>query len=194
MEQDLTKALAENLNDSFVEMVRCYQDRLYGFALRLVNNAQDAEEVVQDVFVRVYRALQSYPTDRILELSLKAWLFQITANLSRNKVRGKRLPQVPLVPDNDDQPEIDLPDNNTESPAVSFERKETSRELATLVQALPEKFREAVTLRHVAGLNYNEMSEVLNLPIGTLKSNVHRGVKILKERLEDSGQWPVASD
>jgi RNA polymerase sigma-70 factor, ECF subfamily len=182
-ETELTQALAANLNDTFVEVVRYYQDRLYGFALRNLGNAQDAEEVVQDAFVRAYRAMQEYPAERIRELALKAWLYQITLNLCRNKVRGKRLTQVSLVPDNSDQPEIDPPDEATESPTDLAERKETGQELAAVVAKLPPKFRTAVTLRHIAGLNYNEMAEVLHQPIGTLKANVHRGVKLMREEL-----------
>jgi RNA polymerase sigma-70 factor (ECF subfamily) len=182
-EAELTLALVENLNDGFVAVVRCFQDKLYGYALRQLANPQDAEEVVQDAFVRAYRAIQRYPPERIRDLALKAWLYQITLNLCRNKVRGKHLVQVSLTPANEDQPEYDPPADDSESPNRLSERKETGRELAEVVAGLPEKFRQAVSLRHIAGLDYNEMAVILKQPVGTIKSNVHRGIKLMREEM-----------
>ena len=89
-EDTLEAALARDLDGTFERLVRDYQDRLYSFACRLARNPEDAEEIAQDAFVRAYRALKTYPAERIRALSLKAWLYQITLNTARNRFRGKR--------------------------------------------------------------------------------------------------------
>src|SRR5262245_52012101 len=92
----LRRALAEDLDGSFELLVRRFQDRLFGFALRVTGSREDAEEVAQDAFVRAYRALQTYPAERILAMALKAWLYQVTLNVARNRLRRKRHPTVSL--------------------------------------------------------------------------------------------------
>src|SRR6266516_2644048 len=86
-EQSLPARLAIDLDGHFEELVRTFQDRLYGFALRLTGSPQDAEESTQDTFVRAYRALHRYPADRVGSVKLKAWLYQIALNVVRNRVR-----------------------------------------------------------------------------------------------------------
>src|SRR5215471_740605 len=92
MSQDetLRDGLARDLDGTFESLVRAYQDRLYSFALRVTRNAQDAEEVAQDAFVRAYRALATYGEERIRALALRAWLYRITLNVARNRLRGKK--------------------------------------------------------------------------------------------------------
>src|SRR5437660_5426440 len=86
----LTNDLAADLDAAFESLVRTFQDRLFSFARRLSRNREDAEEVTQDTFVRAYRALKTYPGDRIRALALQAWLYRITLNVARNRLRGKR--------------------------------------------------------------------------------------------------------
>jgi hypothetical protein len=79
----LAAALAKDLDGSFEQLVRDFQDRLFSFALRLTGRREDAEEVTQDAFVRAYRALQTYPAARVRAMALKAWLYQVTLNAPR---------------------------------------------------------------------------------------------------------------
>src|SRR5258708_11089770 len=90
-ERSLSGLLAVDLDEHFEQVVRTYQDRLYSFALRLTGSRQDAEESTQDAFVRAYRALQHYPADRRRALRLRPWLYQITLNVVRNRVRRPTL-------------------------------------------------------------------------------------------------------
>src|SRR5258708_206923 len=86
-ERSLSAYLAVDLDGHFEHLVRTYQDRLYSFALRLTGSRQDAEESTQDAFVRAYRALQGYAEDRRRAMRLRPWLYQITLNTVRNRVR-----------------------------------------------------------------------------------------------------------
>src|SRR6266702_2398549 len=96
VEKDLSAELAADLDKHFEHLVRTFQDRLYGFTLRLTGSRQDAEESTQDVFVRAYRALEKYPEERRRDLRLRPWLYQIALNVVRNRVRRPRLTEVPV--------------------------------------------------------------------------------------------------
>lgn len=183
---NLAAALAADLPRSFERAVLIFQDRLYAFALRLIGNAPDAEEITQDAFVRAYRALEGYPSERRRSLALRPWLYRITLNVTRNHVRTRRPPAVSL---DGHRPEPEA-DAASRPPAV-LERDERSRTLARLLLALPERYRAAVILRHVEGLGYNEIAAILGQPVGTAKANVHRGLALLRHELEadDTIAW-----
>jgi RNA polymerase sigma-70 factor (ECF subfamily) len=177
-EHGLSEALARDLDGHFEQLVVAFQDRLYGFALRLLGSTRDAEESTQDAFVRAYRALQGYSAERRRELHLRAWLFQITLNVVRNRVRKVRVPETPIG----DELESVLPAHVAdEQPEVAALRRERLRELSREIAALPERYAAAVVLRHVHGLSYEETAQVLAQPVGTTKSDVHRGLRLLRE-------------
>jgi RNA polymerase sigma-70 factor (ECF subfamily) len=177
--QSLAAQLAAHLDRSFERLVLTYQDRLYAFALRLSGSPQDAEEIAQDAFVRAYHALQGYDAARTRALALKPWLYQITLNVFRNRVRGRRLPLVALDGLGDGaEPEPE--DDAAWQPEPHFEHAEAESALAAQVAALPERYRVAVVLRYVQELDYAEMAAVLGQPVGTVKSNVHRGIQMLR--------------
>src|SRR6266536_3008734 len=136
----------------FERLVRDNQDRIYAVSLALTGNRHDAEEVAQDTFLRAYRALVTYSPERIRDLKQKAWLHRIAVNVVRNRVRGVRPRLVEL----------------------------NGSELASRVACLPARYREAVVLRHVQELSYPEVADALGQPVGTVKANVHRGLKLLR--------------
>jgi RNA polymerase sigma-70 factor, ECF subfamily len=180
-EQALATRLAVDVDAHFESVVRTFQDRLYGFALRLTGSPQDAEECIQDTFLRAYRALQAYPSERVASLRLRAWLYQIALNVVRNRVRGGSLNLRPLDESHVDGVASQVHDEEPE--AVALAREGLSR-LALALKNLPERYATAVVLRHVQGLSYGEAAEVLDQPVGTTKSDVHRGLRLLREALE----------
>jgi RNA polymerase sigma-70 factor (ECF subfamily) len=189
-EQDLSNSLVADLAGSFEWLMEVYQDRLYALALRLSGNAQDAEEIAQDAFVHAYRALCDYSPERTAALSLRPWLYRITLNVYRNRVRGKRVDAVPLEGRSEDDDALEygsLEPTGPERgrPEEAAVQAESQSELAALLAALPERYRAAVILRYVEGLGYAELAETLGQPIGTVKANVHRGIRQLRERMSD---------
>lgn len=182
---DLLDNLAVNLDRCFEQLVIQFQDRLYAFALRLSGNPQDAEEIAQDAFVRAYRALCGYDRERITALALRPWLYQITLNTFRNRIRGQRVQTVPLEQSND-RMVIEPAEDEREQPEAKLEQAERAHELRTHIAALPERYRVAVVLRHVEGFGYTELAELLDQPIGTIKANVHRGTRLLRTMLATS--------
>jgi RNA polymerase sigma-70 factor (ECF subfamily) len=182
-EDALRERLADDVDGAFEELVRAYQDRLFSFALRLTGRREDAEEVAQDAFVRAYRALTAYPPERIRQMALRAWLYQVTLNVARNRYRGKRLRLVsldhPLSPRGETAWEA--PDSEEARPDSVYERGRQRADMETLVATLPERYRAPILLRYVEGLRLEEVARVLGQPLGTAKSNVHRGVNALRE-------------
>jgi RNA polymerase sigma-70 factor, ECF subfamily len=183
-DQDLPAALAADLAGNFEQLVLAYQDRLYGFMLRLTGSPPDAEEITQDAFVRAYRALAKYPAARIRTLALRPWLHQIALNVFRNRVRTRQL-QLVSLDQGREEGELEIEDDKEARPDTALERTQLRASLAKLVAALPERYRVAVVLRHIQGLGYEEMAVVLKQPIGTIKANVHRGVSMLRAALDD---------
>jgi RNA polymerase sigma-70 factor (ECF subfamily) len=182
----LTDALATDLDRAFEEMVRRCGDRLYAVALRLTGSPPDAEEIAQDALVRAYHALRGYEPARIRAMALRPWLYRIAVNVARNRLRGKRPVLISLngTHDADEAERVVEPADGGESPEATAERREQGAELAALVVELPPRYRVAVVLRHVEGLAYAEIAEALEQPVGTVKANVHRGVRLLREALE----------
>jgi RNA polymerase sigma factor (sigma-70 family) len=155
----------------FERMVREHQDRVFAFSLALTGNRHDAEEVAQDTFLRAYRALVTYPPDRIRELKQKPWLHRIALNVVRNRARGLRPRLVEL---NGSEPDRTI--GPEDGALMNMEMADLARQVA----CLPARFRDAVVLRHVQELSYEEAAEALGQPVGTVKSNVHRGLKLLR--------------
>jgi RNA polymerase sigma-70 factor, ECF subfamily len=161
----------EGTDRVFERLVHDHQDKIFALGLALTGNRHDAEEVAQDTFLRAYRALCTYPPERVRELKQKAWLHRIAVNVVRNRVRGLRPRLVEL---NGSEPDV------RSGPEEDALRRLEIDELASRVSRLPARYREAVVLRHVQDLSYAEVSEALGQPVGTVKANVHRGLKMLR--------------
>jgi len=168
----LTAALARDLDGAFESLVRAHQDRLFTIAWRIGGDRRDAEELVQDCFVRAYRALATYPPARIRELRLRGWLTTILLNAGRNRARVHRVPTTELAFEPGAEPAAD--------PLARRDERET---WARLLAGLTPAQRTAVVLRHVDGLSYAEIAEATGRPEGTVKAHVHRGLAALRTAL-----------
>src|ERR1700688_3176839 len=169
--------------ENFERIVDDYQRRLYGFALRMTGNREDAEEIVQDAFVRAFRALGKMTVEQRRELRLQPWLYTITLNVTRNRLRSKRPTNVAL--DALADPDALLRGAH-EGPAQPEKIVEQNAEVALVERALlelPMHLRAAATLRFIEGRSHPEIAEILNQPIGTVKSHVHRAVRVLRRSL-----------
>jgi len=149
----------------------------------MTGNREDAEEIVQDAFVRAYRALGKMAPEQRNELRLQPWLYTITLNVTRNRLRSKRPSSVAL--DALADPDALLRESN-EGPPQPETIVERNTEVALVEQALmqlPMHLRAAATLRFIEGRSHPEIAEILHQPIGTVKSHVHRAVRILRRIL-----------
>ena len=169
---ELAARLASDLDATFEALVRAHEDRLFTIAYRVGGSREDAEEVVQDCFVRAYRAIAGYDPGRTRELRLRGWLTTILLNASRNRARVRRVPTAELAFDPGAEPTAD--------PVARRDERDT---WARLLAGLSPAQRTAVVLRHVDGLSYAEIAAALDKPEGTVKAHVHRGLAALRAAL-----------
>jgi RNA polymerase sigma-70 factor, ECF subfamily len=186
-DKELVEAFKAGNKEVFDELVSRHTQTLYYIAYGLLNNPQDAEEVVQDTFVRAYKALDKFRGDS----SFKTWINRIVMNLSRNKYhwnrrRGSEVNLSLYQPGNklgeDDEREIQLPDNKMK-PDNLIEAAELEQTVLLGFENLPKKLKEAMVLRHVNDMPYEKIAEALDCKVGTVKSRLSRGRELLKEFL-----------
>jgi RNA polymerase sigma-70 factor (ECF subfamily) len=185
-DKELVKELKSGNPEVFDELIARHANRLYQTAYGLLSNREDAEEVVQDAFVRAYRAIDKFRGDS----SFQTWIQRIVINLARNKYQWNRRrgAEVNISISNkpehlEDEKEADdmhisddsmQPDNLIEG--VEFEGR-----LMDGFEKLPDTLKETMILRHVNELSYEKISETLNCKVGTVKSRIARGRELLRE-------------
>ena len=171
---ELSARLAADHRAAFADLVAAHQDLVFGVGLRVMRDRAAAEDVAQDTFVNAYRALGGYPPERIAALRLRPWLARIALNLARNQLRRLR----PLDADDGAAAESAAP--AAMEPLSLVQRREAKDMWARLLNGLPDRYRLAVALRHVEGLSYDELAAATGRPLGSVKSDVHRGVALLR--------------
>ncbi len=168
---------------AYRELVRRYQRAVYSVAFRMVRSAEDAEDLTQETFVRVFKALDRYDPTR----PFQAWLFTITSRLAIDHIRRRRMKTVPLFrsePGSEEEQAVELEDPGL-APDELAVRSEEERGVRDLIDTLPPHYRIVVLLRHQQDLSYEEIAQMLHLPRGTVKARIHRARALLKERLEE---------
>ena len=168
---------------TFDLVVDAFQQRLYGFALRMTGNREDAEEIVQDTFVRAYRAIGKMTDEQRTSLKLQPWLYTITLNVTRNRLRSKRPTNVAIDALADPDALLSNVTPRTDQPENVVERNAELQLVEQALLQLPVHLRAAATLRFIEDRSHPEIAEILDQPIGTVKSHVHRAVRILRRIL-----------
>ena len=163
--------------DAFEDEALSYVDSLYGTAMRLTRNAADAEDLVQDTYLKAFRASAQFQRGT----NLKAWLFTILHNTFRNRRRDAG--RNPIEVDSE-AVELAMDHSSHEhSPETLLTRATLDADLQAALDALPEAFRQAVWLRDVEEFSYAEIAQVVGVPLGTVMSRISRGRRLLYERL-----------
>jgi RNA polymerase sigma-70 factor (ECF subfamily) len=172
---------------SWDEIVRTHSARVYRLAYRLTGNKHDAEDLTQEVFVRVFRSLSSYTPG-----TFEGWLYRITTNLFLDGARRKQRIRFDGLPDDAHDR---LPSKGS-GPAEKFDHDSFDHDVQDALDALPEDFRAAVVLCDIEGMTYDEIADVLDVKLGTVRSRIHRGRSMLRKHLEHraprSGQTRVS--
>ena len=146
---------------------------MFNIALRITADADAAKDCAQEAFIRAYRALHQYDP----ALPFGPWLYRITTNASLNHVQRWHAHQTQV----EELPE--RPDNVDERPEATAVRREELAEVAAAMEELPPSYRAALTLRHMQQLSYQEVADALGIPLGTVKTHLHRARAALKVRL-----------
>ena len=181
-DEDLARS-ATNVEHYYEQMVALYWHPLRTFVTRRVGNTQDAEDVVQEAFLRAYVALERYSVQQRRTLKVRSWLYKITWNVYCNFTgRSKQPPSVSLDT-SEESSLLEREDDRFEQPEVAFEHVEDRQELVVLVATLPQHYRDIVSLYYFEDLSHQEIADVLNQPVGTVKVYVHRGIRLLRKAL-----------
>jgi len=160
-----------------------YVDQLYGAAMRMTRNPADAEDLVQETYTKAFAAFRSFEQGT----NLRAWLFRILRNTYINAYRKAQREPLSTSADELSDPQLLEVDARSAGGARSAETEALERlgdtEIIEAMQALPEDFRTAVYLADVEGFSYKEIAEIMETPVGTVMSRVHRGRKSLRSLL-----------
>jgi RNA polymerase sigma-70 factor (ECF subfamily) len=180
-DDSLVRACRAGETEAFGALVRRYQGRLYPTILRLSGSSEDAEDILQDAFVRAYEKLAQFQGDS----SFYTWIYRIAVNLALTGYRKKRVRALSrgkngrhgLLPD-------ELVDESADAdPTIGMERAERERIVEDALSQLGPEHRAIVVLKDFDGHRYEEISAILNIPVGTVRSRLHRARHELRDRL-----------
>jgi RNA polymerase sigma-70 factor, ECF subfamily len=179
-DEDLILAFQNGDVSAFEEIVRRYRDPLFNFVVRLLGDAFFSEDIVQETFLRVYRNRHRY--HQVAKFS--TWIYTIASNLAKTELRRRKVRNFfSISSKGEDEKDYDLVDTS-----LDIERDVDgalkSEIILKEINALPYHFKEAVLLRDIQDLSYEEISQILNVPLGTVKSRVNRGRSRLQKRLK----------
>lgn len=182
VETRLAKLSRNGDRRAFEELVDMYKDKIYHLGYRMLGHVNEAEDIVQETFLRVYTNLERYDETQ----KFSTWIYRIATNLCIDRLR-KRKPNYSLdaeMPDSDGADWYSLLPSNRETPEEEIVLTETQEQIRKAIDALPKKYKSVVVLRYLHDMSLQEIGEVLKMPVTTVKTRVHRGREYLRKKLE----------
>ncbi len=175
----LVKRCLKGDQKAYAFLLRKYQHGAYNLCYRLVSNPEMAQDLAQESFVKVFNALKQYDS----KYRFSSWLYRVVKNHCYDYLRKSKLPQISIDDDlRDDGRPLQIPDKNV-TPDQRVIRQERQRIVQQAINKLPLESRTVIVLRHLHDKTYEEMAEILDEPLGTIKARVHRARKKLTELL-----------
>ena len=182
-DRELIAAVLKGDQDSFSELVGRYQGRLVNYLFRLLRDLDEAHDLAQEVFLKIYQALDRYDP----QYKFSTWLFRVARNAAIDRIRKRRLQLVSM--DRQGSGGEDLGTWEFASPDPSpygdLRNRERGEAIQVAVDGLPWDYRELIVLRHFGELSYDEIAKLKDMPLGTVKNKLFRGRQMMKERLRD---------
>ncbi len=181
----LVRRALEGSQQGYAELVRRYEGPVYSLILRMVRDAALAEDLAQEAFLKAFSALDRFDAKR----KLSSWLFKIAHNTTLDHLRRRRPSTVPIGGNDEGEAGLEavLVDSSVESPLAAAERGDLGRDLDLALARIRVDYRELLVLRYQEGLSYNEIAEITRLPLGTVKTHLHRGRKEMATVLAEMG-------
>ena len=166
---------------AFDLLVLRYQHRLLGLIGRLVRDPHEAEDIAQETFIKAYRALANFRG----ESAFYTWLYRIAINTANNYLvsRGRRPPDSDLDVDDEEQIEAQVALADNDNPESNHQRDELKKAIDQAITELPEDLRTAFTLREFSGLSYEEITEIMDCPVGTVRSRIFRAREAIDNKI-----------
>lgn len=169
---------------AFDLLVLKYQSRLISTAFKFVKDLQIAEDIVQDSFIKAFKALESFREDS----SFYTWIYRITVNTSKNFLVSKKRKSELLNSDLSEEASYEIEPVETYSPEDLLQATQLKKVITETIDQLGEDTRTALTLREMDGLSYEEIADVVNCPVGTVRSRIFRGREVIDEAISQYKQ------
>lgn len=190
-EEYLVKQSMQGETRAFEELVSQYHNKIYALAYRYMGNEEDAYDMAQETFIKAFRSLRSFKGNS----SFSTWLYRITTNVCLDELRRRKRRIVaisldePLATQDGDEVEKEIADS---SPGVDiiYEQKEFSQYIQQLLNEMKPEHKTAIVLRDVMGFSYEEIAEVMNCSMGTVKSRISRAREVLRKKITDRELLP----
>ena len=166
---------------AFQEVLTRYRGAIYNLCWRMTRNDEDARDLAQEVFIKVFTLLDRYDE----QYAFSSWLFRIATNHCIDHLRRQRLRMLSMERDggmDDEEAEMQIPSDDPE-PDVVLQRREALEKLEEVIADLPPHYRVITLLRHDQQLSYEEIAETLQLPLGTVKARIHRARNMIQQML-----------
>jgi RNA polymerase sigma-70 factor, ECF subfamily len=174
--------------DSFNQLVLRWERPIYALAYRVIGREEDARDVAQETFLRAFRALSGFKG----QAKFSSWLYRITLNLCRDWVRKERRTPIAQTPEGVDLVEL-AGEGTSESIEDLVSRKQLSEAVAKAMALLPEEQRTAIILKEYHGLTFQEIADLLDCPLSTVKTRLYQGLTVLRRHLQQGSVEPVFS-
>ncbi|UJF33721.1 RNA polymerase sigma factor SigW [Paenibacillus hexagrammi] len=189
VEARLAKLARNGDRAAFAELVELYKDKIFHLAYRMLNNKQEAEDAVQETFLRVYTNLHRYDENQ----KFSTWIFRIGTNLCIDKLRRRKNTYSldAEMPEGEGSDYYSMLPSNEATPEKQVIVSETQEQIRQAIDTLPEKYKSVVILRYLHDMSLQEIGDVLNMPVTTIKTRVHRGREYLRKRLEQNEQLSI---
>lgn len=183
-DHQLIEAVRGGDDDAFAEIVGRYRNPITNYLYRFLNDYEDAVDLAQETFVRVYFAIDRYHTG----FAFSTYIYKIATNLAISELRKRKRRQILSLTglfqkEEDEQAEFQPPDKNP-LPDAELVESERDRTISKAIAALPPKYRVPILLRDIEGLSYDQIASIMGLGLGTTKSRINRGRGLLKEKLK----------
>jgi len=169
--------------DSFNQLVLRWERPIYALAYRVIGREEDARDVAQETFLRAFRALSGFKG----QAKFSSWLYRITLNLCRDWIRRERRAPVAQAPEGVDLIELASEAEPVESIEDLVARRELGRAVAKAMAMLPEEQRTAIVLKEYHGLTFQEIADLLDCPLSTVKTRLYQGLGVLRKQLAHAG-------
>ena len=181
-DEEMVAAILRGDRARFADLVGRYQRRLVNYLNRLLRNSEDAHDLAQEVFLKVYQALDRFDP----RYRFSTWIFRVAQNAAIDQIRRQRLKLVSMTRESDEgeDREWDFPSEDP-TPYGDLRNRERGSAIEGAIAALPWEYRELILLRHYGELSYDEIATMKKLPLGTVKNKLFRGRQMLKEKLGD---------
>lgn len=168
---------------AFAYLVDQYKQLVFALAMKMLADSSEAEDICQEVFLRVYKKLNQFK----VKYRFKDWLYAVAVNVITDKLRRKKILLVSLdkgsISEDGDVSELSVPDH-TQNPELISINKERKDEIVKCINSLPVKYKLVVVLRYIDSLSYQEIAQAMSIPLGTVKTFIYRAQKIISKKMK----------